>query len=129
MKLYGTPTSTACRPVLMFAADHHLPLDLEPVDLFAGEHLGEAYTALNPNQAVPLLIDGDLVLPADGRPLLAALDAALDGLAAADTPAVRAALARFVDQLQVLMETGLLQPGDAHLRMDAAAAVLTSLRG
>ena len=62
MKLYGTPTSTACRPVILFAADHHLPLELELVDLFAGEHLGEAYTALNPNQTVPLLIDGDLVL-------------------------------------------------------------------
>ena len=63
MKLYCTTTSTSSRPVLMFAAEHHLPLELEPVDLMAGAHLSDAYAAINPNQAIPVLVDGDLVLP------------------------------------------------------------------
>lgn len=63
MKLFCTEVSTTSRPVLMFAAEHPTPLDIEIVDLYAGAHLSDAYTALNPNQAVPVLVDGDLVLP------------------------------------------------------------------
>ena len=63
MKLYCQPTSTSSRPVLMFAAEHHLPLKVEPVDLYSGAHLTEAFARLNPNRAVPVLVDEDLVLP------------------------------------------------------------------
>jgi hypothetical protein len=59
MKLHYFDGSTACRPVVLFAADAGIPLDLVPVNLFAGEHKGEAYTALNPNQLVPLLEEPD----------------------------------------------------------------------
>jgi len=62
MKLYYDPISTACRPVMMFAADHGLDLDLELVDLMSGQHHSEAYAAINPNQLVPWLIDGDLAI-------------------------------------------------------------------
>ena len=47
----------------MFAAEHHMALQLETVDIFAGAQQSAAYAAINPNQAVPVLVDGDLVLP------------------------------------------------------------------
>lgn len=57
MKLYYDPISTACRPVLLFAAEAGLELDHEVVSLMAGEHLQPAYAALNPNGLVPYLVD------------------------------------------------------------------------
>ena len=63
MKLYAHPLSTTSRAVLMFAAEHHMALDLETVDIFSGAHLTDAYASINPNRAVPVLVDGDLVLP------------------------------------------------------------------
>lgn len=62
MKLHYFDGSTTCRPIVMLAAEAGIPLELEPVDLFGGEHLGPAYTAKNPNQLVPLLEDGDFRL-------------------------------------------------------------------
>ena len=59
MKLHYFDGSTACRPVVMFAAEAGVPLDLVPVNIFAGEHKGPAYTAINPNQLVPLLEEPD----------------------------------------------------------------------
>jgi len=62
MKLYYHPASTASRPVLLFAAETGLDLDLKLVDIFKGEHLQPAYRALNPNALVPMLEDGDFRL-------------------------------------------------------------------
>ena len=62
MKLYYHPVSTTSRPVVMFAAEHSIALDCQLVDLFTGEHLQPAYTALNANQSVPMLEDGDFRL-------------------------------------------------------------------
>src|SRR5688500_11017453 len=62
MKLYYDPISTACRPVMMFAADHGLGLDLELVDLMSGQNRSATYAAINPNQLVPWLVDGDLAI-------------------------------------------------------------------
>lgn len=62
MKLYYHPVSTTSRPIVLFAADADIALDLEVVDLFAGAHLQPAYTALNPSQQVPMLEDGDFRL-------------------------------------------------------------------
>ena len=59
MKLYYHPVSTTSRPIMMFAADHQLALDYRVVDLFSGEQASTAFTAINPNQAVPVLEDGD----------------------------------------------------------------------
>jgi glutathione S-transferase len=58
MKLYFYPASTASRPVVLFAADHWIELDYQVVDLFAGEQAQPAFSAINPNQAVPVLEDG-----------------------------------------------------------------------
>lgn len=60
--LYAHPAATTCRPILMFAEEEGLALDLRTVDLFTGEQATPAYTALNPNQTVPLLVDGDFRL-------------------------------------------------------------------
>jgi glutathione S-transferase len=62
MKLYFHPISTTCRPITLFAADHGIALDYQVVDLFAGEQTQPAYHAINPNQAVPVLEDGDFRL-------------------------------------------------------------------
>jgi len=56
MKLYYHPASTASRPVLLFAAESNIPLELQLVDIFKGEHRQPAYAALNPNALVPMLV-------------------------------------------------------------------------
>lgn len=60
--LYYHPVSTTSRPIMMFAAEHGLAIDYRVVDLFGGEHLGSAFSAINPNQAVPVLQDGSFRL-------------------------------------------------------------------
>lgn len=62
MKLYCDPISTTSRPVLLFAAEHGLPLEIVHLDLMAGGQKDPAYLALNPNGAVPFLQDGDFGL-------------------------------------------------------------------
>ena len=62
MKFYYHPASTASRPVLLFAAESGIALDLQLVDIFKGEHRQAAYQALNPNALVPMLEDGDFRL-------------------------------------------------------------------
>ena len=62
MKLYYHPASTASRPVLLFAAENNLPLEMQLVDIFKGEHRQPAYAAINPNALVPTLEDGNFRL-------------------------------------------------------------------
>lgn len=62
MKLYYHPVSTTCRPILQFAAESGIQLDLQLIDLFKGEHQQEPYCAINPNSCVPVLEDGDFRL-------------------------------------------------------------------
>jgi glutathione S-transferase len=59
LKLFMHPVSTASRPVCLFIAEKHLPVTEQVVDLMSGEHHQPAYQAINPNQAVPVLEDGD----------------------------------------------------------------------
>jgi glutathione S-transferase len=59
MKLYYFDGSTTCRPIVMFAHEAGIPLALVPVNLFTGEHKSAAFTALNPNQLVPVLEEAD----------------------------------------------------------------------
>jgi len=62
MKIHMFPPSG--RVVGIVALAHHLALDWEmvPVDLGRGDQRASSYRALNPNQKMPTLIDGDLVL-------------------------------------------------------------------
>src|SRR5262245_34701631 len=62
MKLYYHPVSTVSRPVVLFAADNGIPLEYQVVDLMKGEHMQEAYGAINPSRLVPVLEEGDFRL-------------------------------------------------------------------
>lgn len=62
MKLYYHPASTTCRPIMLLASADKLTIDYQLVDLFTGENYQPAFTAINPNQAVPYLEDGDFRL-------------------------------------------------------------------
>ena len=62
MKLHHHPISTTSRPIMLFAAESGIPLEMQVVDLFTGEHVQLPYAALNPNRLVPTLEDGDFVL-------------------------------------------------------------------
>jgi glutathione S-transferase len=62
MKLYYHPISTTSRTVMLFAAESGIPLEMQLVDLFTGEHVQAPYAGLNPNKLVPTLEDGDFLL-------------------------------------------------------------------
>jgi len=62
MKLFYHPVSTVSRPVVLFAADNGIALDLQVVDILKGEHMGRSYEAINPSHLVPVLEDGDFRL-------------------------------------------------------------------
>lgn len=62
MKLYCHPASTTSRPVMLFAAENGVPLEMQVVDLFTGEHYQPPFEAINPNHLVPVLEDGDFRL-------------------------------------------------------------------
>ncbi len=62
MKLYMHPVSTVSRPVSFFVADAAIAVEEVVVDLFTGAQYGPAYAAVNPNNAVPVLQDGDFRL-------------------------------------------------------------------
>ena len=62
MLLYTYPGSPICRPIAMFIADHQMDIEQKVVDLLAGEQFEPAFTAINPNSAVPVLDDGQFRL-------------------------------------------------------------------
>jgi len=62
MEFYHDPGSTSSRPVLLFAAEHRLPLRRKLVSLMSGEHHSPEFERLNPDKAVPVLKDGAFVL-------------------------------------------------------------------
>jgi glutathione S-transferase len=62
MKLFFHPVSTTCRPIMQFAAESGITLDMQLVDLFKGEHLVETYGTINPSRQVPVLEDGNFRL-------------------------------------------------------------------
>lgn len=62
MKLYLTPLSPNVRRVRVTAAVLQIHLQEITLDFAKGEHKHPDYLALNPNGAVPTLVDGDLML-------------------------------------------------------------------
>jgi glutathione S-transferase len=62
MKLYVNPMSPNVRRVRLTAAVLGLRLEEERIDFTKGAHKSPEYLALNPNGAVPTLVDGDFVL-------------------------------------------------------------------
>jgi glutathione S-transferase len=62
MKLYMNPMSPNVRRVRLTAAVLGIVLEEKKLDFAKGEHKSPEYLALNPNGAVPTLVDGDFVL-------------------------------------------------------------------
>jgi glutathione S-transferase len=62
MKLYMNIMSPNVRRVRLTAAVLGLALEEKKLDFTKGEHKSPEYLALNPNGAVPTLVDGDFVL-------------------------------------------------------------------
>jgi Glutathione S-transferase, N-terminal domain len=62
LKLYYHPASTTCRPIMLLVAVEKIAVDYQLVDLFNGENYQPAFTAINPNQAVPFFEDGEFAL-------------------------------------------------------------------
>jgi glutathione S-transferase len=62
MKVHVDPVTTTSLPVLLFLAEHDLPVDVTPVLLSKGEQTKAEYAALNPGKVVPTLEDGDFIL-------------------------------------------------------------------
>jgi GST-like protein len=64
---FSTPNSVK---IAIALEELGLPYALRPVNIRKGEQKAEGYVALNPNAKVPLLVDGDLVLPESGAILV-----------------------------------------------------------
>jgi len=62
MKLYYHPVSTVCRAVLQFCAEEKIAYEPILIDLMTGKNCTPEYTAINPNQAVPVLDDDGWLL-------------------------------------------------------------------
>src|SRR6516162_6295902 len=62
MKLYINLMSPNVRRVRLTAAVLGIELEEKRLDFAKGEHKNPEYLALNPNGAVPTLVDGDFVL-------------------------------------------------------------------
>src|SRR5262245_27700043 len=62
MKLYMNPTSPNVRRVRLTAAVLGLQLEEQMLDFAKGEQKKPEYLAINPNGAVPTLVDGNFVL-------------------------------------------------------------------
>src|SRR5579872_4060523 len=62
MKLYMNAMSPNVRRVRLTAAVLGLQIEERKLDFAKGEHKNPEYLALNPNGAVPTLVDGDFVL-------------------------------------------------------------------
>ena len=63
MKLYYSPLSSNSRKVRITAALLDIELELQNVELAKGAHRTPEYLAINPMGKVPVLVDGDFILP------------------------------------------------------------------
>ena len=62
MKLYADPITVNCRKVLAGFKLMGIPYERIHVDYFKSEQLNEDFIKINPNAALPALVDDDLVL-------------------------------------------------------------------
>jgi glutathione S-transferase len=62
LQLYVDPCTVNCRKVLAGLEMLGTPYEIKPVDYFNGGHKQPEYLAINPNGALPAVVDGDLAL-------------------------------------------------------------------
>ena len=62
MKLYYDPITVNCRKILAGAHLVDASYESEVMDYFGGDHKSPAYQAINPNESIPALVDGDFIL-------------------------------------------------------------------
>ena len=62
LTIHADPITVNCRKVLAGLDLIGCPYELKHVDYFKAEQKSPEYTALNPNQSVPAMTDGDLTL-------------------------------------------------------------------
>ena len=62
MKLYFDPITVNCRKVIAGLDLIGSAYESEVMSYFGGDHKKPEYTAINPNAAIPAMVDGDLTL-------------------------------------------------------------------
>src|SRR5262249_20642454 len=101
------------------------------VDLGAYEFQDRFHLAAASVQAlmdqVKAQVDGGAVLPANGQPLFAKLDAAIAYLQAGDAPDAAGVLQAFLNQVRAFVRTGRLTPAQGLALINAANAILALL--
>jgi glutathione S-transferase len=75
MQLYYSPLSPNSRRVRILAALLGLDLELVNVDLLRAEHRKPPYLAINPMGKVPVLVEGDFILPESAAIMIHLADA------------------------------------------------------
>jgi glutathione S-transferase len=134
MKLYHHPISTTSRPAMLFIAEQRIPVQMQVVDLFSGEHVQGGYAAINPNRLVPALEDGDFVLT-ESAAILKYLADKIDSPAYPKGLRERARVNERMDwvntQLCIDLAYGLAYPQifDSHKRASGDAQHATLQRG
>lgn len=96
MKVYADPITVNCRKVLAGLDMLGVPFERVHVDYFKGEQKAPEFLAINPNAAIPALVDGDLVLWESNAMLQYAADKAGDERAYPRDPATRADINRWL---------------------------------
>ncbi len=79
MKFYDCRTAPSPRRVRMLIAEKGITLDTVQVDLAGGEHLGEAFGAINPLRTVPVLVLDDGTRLLDSNSISIYLDETFPG--------------------------------------------------
>jgi hypothetical protein len=111
------------------ARDAYHPLDSKG-DHAMGETVGGNGAAIGRlHQQIQRLMDADLILLEDGEWLMATLDGILQRLTAADVRASQSEMRGFIERLQDLIQTGIIEAAAGQPPVAAARMILVSLRG
>ncbi len=62
LKLYADPITVNCRKAIAGLDLIGAPYERIHIDYFTGQHRSPEFTAVNPNAALPALVDGDFIL-------------------------------------------------------------------
>ena len=95
MKLYAIVGSPNSRKVLAVINHLGIDIDIEYLDLFAGDNKTSDYQLLNPNAMVPTLVDGDLKLWESNAIIQYITDKSADNILFPHDAAIRADINRW----------------------------------